>query len=97
VRTFTAYARLDQVNQFAQSAKSIEKNLIMQNKPNLCPFCPVSGDCEEKQTQTNPIFTRRALWRANPNLPAAHATASPNAGHATQNRLLNYKILQGRR
>jgi len=27
----------------------------MQNKPNLCVFWPENGDCEEKQTQTNPI------------------------------------------
>ncbi len=40
--------RLTQVNQVA---KSIKNNLIMQNKPNLCVFWAVSGDCEEKQTQ----------------------------------------------
>ena len=28
----------------------------MQNKPNLCVFWAVSGDCEEKQTQSNPIY-----------------------------------------
>ena len=27
----------------------------MQNKPNLCVFWAVSDDCEEKQTQSNPI------------------------------------------
>ena len=27
---------------------------IMQNKPNLCVFWAVSGDCEEKQTQFKP-------------------------------------------
>jgi len=30
----------------------------MQNKPNLCVFWAVSDDCEEKQTQTNPIQTQ---------------------------------------
>ena len=30
----------------------------MQNKPNSCPFQAVSGDYEEKQTQTNPIQTQ---------------------------------------
>ncbi len=30
-------------------------NLFMRNKPNLCVFWAVSGDCEEKQTQSNPI------------------------------------------
>jgi len=35
-----------------------QKNLFMQNKPNLCVFWAVSGDCEEKQTQTNPIQTQ---------------------------------------
>ena len=30
----------------------------MQNKPNLCVFWAVSGDCEEKQTQSNPISNR---------------------------------------
>ena len=30
----------------------------MQNKPNLCGFQAVSGDYEEKQTQTNPIQTQ---------------------------------------
>jgi len=34
-RELFSYARLNQVDQFAQSAKSIEKNLIMQNKPNF--------------------------------------------------------------
>ncbi len=27
---------------------------FMRNKPNLCVFWAVSGDCEEKQSQTNP-------------------------------------------
>jgi len=67
VRTFASYARLNQVNQFAQSAKSIKKNLFMQNKPNLCVFWAVSGDCEEKQTQTNPIQSQN---KANSSLSA---------------------------
>jgi len=66
---------LDQVDQFAQFAKSIEKNLIMQNKPNLYCFYAVSGDYEEKQTQTNPIQTQnKAIFTPknrppNPNKP----------------------------
>ena len=68
VRNFASYTRLNQVNQFAQFAFSIVLNLIMQNKPNLCLFWAVSGDCEEKQTQTNPIQTQnKAIF----NPPAA--------------------------
>jgi len=59
--------RLDQVNQFAQATKSIVLKVIMQNKPNLCGFWAVSGDCEEKQTQTNPIQTQN---KANSSLSA---------------------------
>ncbi len=29
-------------------------DFIMRNKPNLCVFWAVSGDCEEKQTQIKP-------------------------------------------
>ena len=35
--------------------QSIRKTKEMQNKPNLCLFQAVSGDYEEKQTQSNPI------------------------------------------
>ena len=36
-------------------AKQVRKiNLFMQNKPNLCVFWAVNGDCEEKQTQFKP-------------------------------------------
>jgi hypothetical protein len=38
--------------------KSDQNGIIMQNKPNLCVFWAVSGDCEEKQTQSNPIQTQ---------------------------------------
>ncbi len=33
-------------------------DLFMQNKPNLCVFWAVSGDCEEKQTQFKPNQTQ---------------------------------------
>ncbi len=39
----------------APMEKSINYNNFMRNKPNLCVFWAVSGDCEEKQSQTNPI------------------------------------------
>jgi len=65
---------LNQTNQFAQFTKSIKKNLIMQNKPNLCVFWAVSGDCEEKQTQTNPIQTQNK------------ANFDPSAAPQTQNK-----------
>jgi len=67
VRSFAAYTSLNQVDQFAQATKSIKINLIMQNKPNLCAFWAVNGDCEEKQTQTNPIQTQN---KANSSLSA---------------------------
>jgi len=46
-----------------------QKTQNMQNKPNLCLFRAVRGDCEEKQTQTNPIQTQnKAIFNppANP-------------------------------
>ncbi len=45
-----------------------KSTLFMQNKPNLCVFWAASGDCEEKQTQTNPIQTQN---KANSSLSAA--------------------------
>jgi len=51
-----------------------QKPLIMQNKPNLCVFWAVSGDCEEKQTQTNPIQTQNK------------ANFDPSATPQTQNK-----------
>jgi len=44
------------LSQVTQVTKSIKKNLFMQNKPNLCVFWAVNGDCEEKQTQFKPKF-----------------------------------------
>ena len=35
-----------------------QKNLFMQNKPNLPRFCAKNGYLEEKQTQSNPIQTQ---------------------------------------
>jgi len=68
---------LNQVSQVNQVTKSIKKNLIMQNKPNLCVFWAVSGDCEEKQTQTNPIQTQN---KANSDLSATPQTQNkPNS------------------
>ena len=50
--------------------------LFMQNKPNLCVFWAVSGDCEEKQTQTNPIQTQN---KANFDLSAPYQSQNkPN-------------------
>ena len=41
-----------------------QNNTFMRNKPNLCVFWAVSGDCEEKQTQTNPIQSQnKAIFR----------------------------------
>ncbi len=40
----------------------------MRNKPNLCVFWAVSGDCEEKQSQTNPIYRGEAPGEAGSNL-----------------------------
>jgi len=68
VRSFAAYTSLNQVDQFAQATKSIKKNLIMQNKPNLCVFWAKNSYYEEKQTQTNPIQTQN---KANSSLSAA--------------------------
>jgi len=65
---------LNQANQFAQVTKSIKMNVIMQNKPNLCVFWAVSGDCEEKQTQTNPIQTQNK------------ANFDPSAPYQSQNK-----------
>jgi len=59
------------LNQVAQVTKSIKNNLIMQNKPNLCGFQAVSGDYEEKQTQTNPIQTQ--------NKPNSSLSATPQS------------------
>ncbi|MCJ7691895.1 MAG: hypothetical protein MUO22_00570 [Sedimentisphaerales bacterium] len=52
-------------------------------KPFFVPKTPIKPKTNPIQTQTNPI-------------PVAHAIASPNAGYATHNRLLNYKIQQGK-
>jgi len=41
----------------------------MQNKPNLCGFQAVSGDYEEKQTQTNPIQTQNKAIFSTKNRP----------------------------
>jgi len=110
VRNFISYASLNQVNQFAQFAFSIVLNFIMQNKPNLCLFQAVSGDCEEKQTQTNPIQTQNKANFCTKNPHQSQNKPNPNpiyAGQATQNlpaiasakagRLLNYEIQQGRK
>jgi len=64
-------------NQVAQVTKSIKINLIMQNKPNLCLFQAVSGDYEEKQTQTNPNFTRRGLVAGKPKTKPIPASQPP--------------------
>jgi len=54
-----------------------QKNTFMQNKPNLCVFWAVSGDCEEKQTQTNPIQTQN---KANFDLSAPYQSQfKPNS------------------
>jgi hypothetical protein len=59
---------------------SIVLNVIMQNKPNLCVFWAVSGDCEEKQTQTNPIQTQnKAIFRTkNPHQTQNKPNSNPN-------------------
>jgi len=76
-RDLFSNTRLNQVSQFAQFAFSIVLDVIMQNKPNLCVFQAVSGDCEEKQTQTNPIQTQN---KANFDLSAAPQTQNkPNS------------------
>ena len=76
--------RLNQANQFAQFAFSIVLNLIMQNKPNLCGFQAVKGDCEEKQTQTNPIQTQN---KANSSLSAPYQSQNkPNSNPFAANR-----------
>jgi hypothetical protein len=61
---------------------------MRKNKPKTKPI-PASQP--PPKAKTNPIKPK-----TNP-IPAGHATASPNAGYATQNRLLNYEIQQGRK
>jgi len=46
-----------------------QKPLFMQNKPNLCVFWAGSGDCEEKQTQTNPKQTQNKAIFCTKNRP----------------------------
>jgi len=48
-----------------------QKTKEMQNKPNLRVFWAVSGDYEEKQTQTNPIQTQ--------NKPNSSLSAAPQS------------------
>jgi len=78
---------LNQANQFAQVTKSIVLKVIMQNKPNLCVFWAVNGDCEEKQTQTNPIQTQNKAIFCTKNPPQSQNKPNSNpiyAGQATQ-------------
>jgi len=62
------------LSQVTQVTKSIEKNLIMQNKPNFMRFYALNRDYEEKQTQTNPIQTQNK------------ANSSPSATPQSQNK-----------
>jgi hypothetical protein len=71
-----------------------KSTLFMRNKPNLCVFWAVNGDCEEKQTQTNPIQSQNKAIFCTKNPPqsqnkpnqtqfqAGHAAPLPKAGHA---------------
>jgi len=68
----------NQVDQFAQFTKSIVLDAFMQNKPNLCPFCPVNDDYEEKQTQTNPIQTQNKAIFSTKNRPQTQNKPNSN-------------------
>jgi hypothetical protein len=53
------FNQINHLTQFNHLASQLRKiNLFMQNKPNLCVFWAVSGDCEEKQTQFKPNQTQ---------------------------------------
>jgi len=61
----------------------------MQNKPNLCVFWAVSGDCEEKQTQTNPIQTQN---KANFDLSAPYQSQNKPNFEPKQTQFLYHRI-----
>ena len=72
----------------------------MQNKPNLCRFQAKNSYYEKKQTQTNPIQTQNKPIFRTKNHPQTQYKPNPNpiyAGQATQKRLQNYEILQGKK
>jgi hypothetical protein len=69
---------LNQVNQFAQFAQSTKNNLIMQNKPNLCPFYPLNADSYKKQTQSNPIQTQNKAIFTPKNRPQSQNKPNSN-------------------
>ncbi len=63
----------------------------MQNKPNLRVFWAVSGDCEEKQSQTNPIPPARYAIRDTRYKP--NQTQSPRIKQENFHALLFYCLL----
>ena len=52
-----------------KNKKSIRMEVKMQNKPNFMRFCAVNDDCEEKQTQSNPIQTQNKAIFTTKNQP----------------------------
>jgi hypothetical protein len=63
-RASTRTVRLFAVRYLQPRAQNV---LFMQSKPNFCRFCVKNDDCEEKQTQPNPI---------KPNFRPSHAHAA---------------------
>ena len=66
----------------ASGGGSIKMKDNMQNKPNLFPFCAVNHDCDEKQTQTNPIQTHFPVGHTIKNRKT-HIRSLRNVGNPT--------------
>jgi len=65
----------------------------MQNKPNLCVFQAVSGDCEEKQTQTNPIQTQNKANFDPSATPQSQNKPNPNTNPTVISTFFLFMIL----